>query len=120
MTEPEFTPGPWVAEVERWGVRDPQLKPGDIMAGKTHVVCFGHGYDEYGNIDSLADAFLIAAAPDLYAALESLLEEVKYQRSMGNFSAVRSRKELARAALAKARGETSSPDPAPLPLVEKG
>ena len=76
------TPGPWVFDGD------------EIHAGDVHVVCFGHDYDEYGSIngrypwpgdaapqaekdaavaffhaEGVANAILIAAAPDLYAAL---------------------------------------------------
>ena len=70
----KHTPGPWTQ------------KDGCILAGEDHLVCFGHDYDEYGSIsapwkgngeaqeeaweqEAAANARLIAAAPDLLAAL---------------------------------------------------
>lgn len=42
-----------------------------IAADGTHVVCTGHDYEDSGYV-SLADARLIAAAPDLLAALKAI------------------------------------------------
>ncbi len=58
------TPGPW------------RVVDDDIHAADgTHVVCFGHDYDEYGYIAWSADACLIAASPDLLAALKQFVAD---------------------------------------------
>jgi microsomal dipeptidase-like Zn-dependent dipeptidase len=75
------------------------------MAGKVHVVCFGEDYDDYGAISNPDDARLIAAAPDLLAALEALsLAERQISKPLG--SDWLDAYGLARAAIAKAKGET--------------
>jgi hypothetical protein len=60
------TPGPWKCET-----------PGDciVAVDGTHVVCFGHDYDDYGYLGNVADARLIAAAPDLLEACKAVLEQ---------------------------------------------
>lgn len=89
----EWTPGPWEAVNER---------DVDTADGKC-IAIMGVGVDEFE-----ANAHLIAAAPDLYEALEKILRECGDEMSDGylaNF--VHSDKaSVARAALAKARGET--------------
>lgn len=67
--ESTHTPGPWV-------YRDEEIHTED---GQVHVVCFGHGYGDYGGIgggDEQANAHLIAAAPDLLAALETIVAHI--------------------------------------------
>ena len=69
------TPGPWTVKlggIEPCLPTDPRWVEEIIAADGTHVVCFGHDYDEYGSI-SLEDAQLIAAAPDLLDALKRRL-----------------------------------------------
>ena len=55
-----------------------------------------------GRIDEpdVEDAHLIAAAPDLYAALEALLNETELTYA----TMLRDKQDIARSALAKARG----------------
>lgn len=90
MSAPKFTPGPWA--FEKWfygghGYRIYSARGAHSIAGTS-----GHPYD-------FANAQLIAAAPDLYAALETLVgwfadDDYDFQKL-----------DDARAALAKARGE---------------
>jgi hypothetical protein len=70
----QITPWPWRVEPEvpevgagGWGVED------IVAADGTHVVCFGHDYDDYGSMSSQADAEFIAAAPALVAMLREAL-----------------------------------------------
>lgn len=56
MTETKFTPGPWHT---RLGMRTIQVTAGEYV--------WPIGYKE----DAVANADLIAAAPDMYAALET-------------------------------------------------
>jgi hypothetical protein len=101
MTEPAFTPGPWkiyrASNGSMLGIGVDRPNDEDHAAGVT---------DAYGGLwgsggEKEANARLIAAAPDLYEALE-------YARTnMGDPVPV-SRRHVARkvdAALAKARGE---------------
>jgi len=87
----KHTPGPWVATHANGN--DFIVKAGDIevVAG---CGCYGSPYMR-GNPD--ADARLIAAAPDLLAALHGVLRVA--DRATDEFDA-------ARAAIAKATGET--------------
>lgn len=98
MSERKWTPGKWsVYEVERetyW--------PG-IDAGRTSIVVWGDQQENNGvQGDTLeeakANAHLIAAAPDLYEALDRLVRYINAPSTEAYLSA--------RAALAKARGET--------------
>lgn len=85
-----FTPGPWSADWWYCIIRDLHNQPG-LERGDED--CFGYpGWDG----DNTANAFLIAAAPELYEALEAALAIHGGGYSWG---------EKARAALAKARGE---------------
>lgn len=97
----DFTPGPWqaaptVADDKEWAIMafDP------IDHG-------GHAVFVAQEVESEADATLIAAAPDLAEALAALLEEVEYQMDVGGFAARLSIREQARAALAKALPSSS-------------
>lgn len=92
MSDTKWTPGPWVAaatsDLMLWVARgEPD---GEIIAQLDSVNPY--------------DAHLIAAAPDLYEALEDLFKEL----TLGDFDLPSSLKpEIAQAAkaLAKARGE---------------
>ena len=92
----KFTPGPWeVCEIQpgdkEIGIRGPSVEV---------------DYDDVDHESARADAHLIAAAPDLYAALEETLRqapcdcEAMATHYSGCF------REMARAALAKAGGES--------------
>lgn len=89
-----FTPGPWEADETHF---KRQLTDfwGQLVSPKSgnHFVAIVPGRDS----SSTADANLIAAAPDLYAALE---------RAVNMLSTHRSYLPEADAALAKARGES--------------
>ena len=90
-----FTPGPWkwdqhggLRGKDRNAVINPTLR-GDVLSG----------------VNREADAHLIAAAPDLYAALKYLVKQVdEVERS----TVIRGSDIMAdaRTALAKARGES--------------
>ena len=98
MSEPKFTPGPWQA-----------VDGLDIIAADDWVVAVATG----GEDDSVANANLIAAAPDLYAALEKAFALVEAlmpglaKISVKDYRAVNETPSEIRAALAKARGETA-------------
>jgi hypothetical protein len=94
MSETRFTPGPWV-----WHSEDEDsawLTSGDVTV-LDYKGCGSHHYEA----ENPADLSLIASAPDLYAALADLVDVID------RLGAIRSsRMDDARAALAKARGET--------------
>lgn len=100
----DHTPGPWTLEIHH--APNPKVpdSPGDVFGPNgEHIVCFGHDYDDYGAFESMADARLIAAAPDLLAALDFLLLQVDTveRTSVVRESAIYRE---ARAAIAKAKG----------------
>jgi len=92
--ETKFTPGPWNV--------DPDY-PGDIQAGGAEIAT---AFDTHDAVTTTADAdtaianaHLIAAAPDLYAALERVL---RWQPNDSASDLVA----VAEAALSRARGES--------------
>ena len=89
-----FTPGPWASIIaDGYTVRHPQVySDAGPVANATWL--------GDGRLDELnANARLIAAAPDLLAALEALLDyENGIQKSIAE--------QMARAAIAKAGGES--------------
>lgn len=87
----KHTPGPWNLELGRDGA--PRGLKGPAEVEHRNIVNW-NGFASPTKQVSMANARLIAAAPDLLRALECLLE-------MGHAKAG----DLARAAIAKARGE---------------
>lgn len=100
---PKHTPGPWVATF------DPRERPG-IEAGNTSIVLFGEikNSNDDGGIrgrndeEANANAHLIAAAPELLEALEALVACVECNESVPAWT---SQWDIARAAIAKAKGD---------------
>ena len=96
MTEAAFTPGPWLIHSRhRWIVpaEDAFKSYEDALP-----ICQLRDPDERLTEDeTLANGFLIAAAPELFAALKHILN--------GALSLPRFAEEEARAAIAKARGQ---------------
>ena len=87
------TPGPWQL-VTAAGCAPMVIKPG------VHDICKMSGSGSHAGV--IADARLIAAAPELLDALQNLLDmDVAYQRGPAVENAV----EFASAAIAKATGE---------------
>ena len=102
MTDTKHTPGPWVYESEG---KNNHLGKFCTEAGE--LICdFGHDipYEGVpGNPPDFANAHLIAAAPDLLEALEAIVatwDGPKYNHFMADNI------DLARAAIAKAKGQT--------------
>jgi len=95
------TPGPWGWNHARTRLNDPTGKPvlmdgegiWDLCAPKLHKEERAH-----------ANAKLIAAAPDLLAALKSVLSMPDWDGTMLTSAARKQAKERARAAIAKAGG----------------
>ena len=106
----KFTPGPWEADFI-----DRDYPSGDF--GYWEVYCVPEDRalcDVHGALDrDAANAALIAAAPDLYEALEKLINDlpdctIDWARDgMGNTNAncIVNSRDNGKAALAKARGE---------------
>lgn len=92
VRRPQHTPGPWHA-IE-WNCHAPTAVA-TIVDGRPIIVaeCCGHGRDSK---ESVGDARLIAAAPDLLAALRAALAVIPY----GNESV----ELMARSAILKAGG----------------
>ena len=94
--EPKWTPGPWAVERNKrtWGWVD-VVGPSLGVGGPTQATDLTLA-DE---VKRIAEAHLIAAAPDLYAALDGLLG------LLDAGSLYEPQAYAARAALAKARGQ---------------
>lgn len=96
MAETKFTPGPWtVARIHSNGNWLSMIVGDCKPIAEVNCDCL-----------EASDAHLIAAAPDLYEALEEIVENavVYYEGSMDIYSEAI---ENARNAMAKARGEES-------------
>lgn len=80
MSDTKFTPGPWAVEnhfdepeVVSCNERDANEKEAGVIyviAGRIGGMVHGESFDDFSEVE--ANRFLIAAAPDLYAALQSL------------------------------------------------
>jgi hypothetical protein len=87
----KHTPGPWVVLQNPMG--------NDCITAEDCRICDMPGWDDDYADEEAANTRLIAAAPELLAALNALLDDVGRANSM--LGAVQ-----ARAAIAKATGET--------------
>tara|TARA_R110000824_G_scaffold308609_1_gene496046 strand:+ start:114 stop:431 length:318 start_codon:yes stop_codon:yes gene_type:complete len=104
MTAPKWTPGPWDVR-PGWGLNAIEVAPvddaPDLVGEPTEVAGISDCYTEHE-----ANAHLIAAAPELYEALESLVGQIDGACGdvlpAGAFSLARKK---AHAALANALGE---------------
>lgn len=96
----QHTPGPWRVLRPSSGIDYNWHVTDEMDTFVAHVFGFSHAVDEQSRIN----ARLIAAAPDLLVALQSLVDmDVSYQRGPKVAEAV----EGARAAIAKATGVKS-------------
>lgn len=91
MTETKFTPEPWFAYQNPYGTYVRYYPDGEVVASMN---------GDFNQHDKLKHANLIAAAPELYEALQSVVTMHDFGNGMETFII-----EKARAALAKARGE---------------
>jgi hypothetical protein len=91
------TPGPWTLEF--WGDREI-----DVYSGEDTLVCSLRGGSTHPDDDSDADANLIAAAPDLLAALREVADgcerRLRKGKDQGDLDTLR----VCRSAIAKAEG----------------
>ena len=102
MTETKHTPGPWVVEPENYDCDGGTLvrTKGKICLANVWGVMFAKTPDD----ESLANARLIAAAPDLLEALEYLAGACELALD-NDYPEGRDPVSVARAAIAKAKGE---------------
>jgi hypothetical protein len=92
VSAPAFTPGPWTVESRvAFGKNDYAVSPASGNDG--FVAALTHGPD------AKANASLIAAAPELYEALERINDTADIALDIDWI------RRISRAALAKARGE---------------
>lgn len=92
-----YTPGPWIADA--WVGTDPYDDPDGPFVEVGDVRWSPNKVDVPAAIEQKANADLIAAAPELLEALESLLAQVEQYGHKPEC-------DTARAAIAKAKGET--------------
>ncbi len=101
--EMKFTPGPWTVDVAR-DIRYIHSAAGDI------ILQFSPLYDGIDNAAAKnecdANARLIAAAPDLLAALQEIVREPQGKTVADNAKVLSAVIRIARAALAKAGGQS--------------
>lgn len=100
MSETKFTPGPWE-------IKSRFVGPLVIASDDVEVAHVGLYHESWAQC--VKNATLIAAAPDLYAALDRVLDAYVSERLWNGASTwdVDNRVVIgARAALARARGET--------------
>lgn len=108
----KHTPGPWYAgrpdmQTVVDGVGSKWIYgPEDSGVGGYVAVASGLASDDWGVI--MANACLIAAAPDLLEACEAALANLDYLREQWGFHASREMTGKLRAAVAKANGETDA------------
>jgi len=110
MSDTKFTPGPWWAAIGKDQPVPYYRGLVSVLSSDPHIsICTGETGDQSGRTcgrdEWEANASLIAAAPDLYEALEHALtitlEHHETTASQRSWNVA----EMIRAALAKARGE---------------
>jgi len=95
----KHTPGPWVISGDEINTADGQTKIAEVIGGD------GRRFqDEEDNTECLADARLIAAAPDLLEALEAAMELGAYRGDRMPLKAVKPIFVRMEAAINKAKG----------------
>lgn len=95
-----FTPGPWKVFTNTGG--DKIIGIGELNGGG--VADCGFGVWRGGDAEALANALLIASAPDLYETLREI-EKQCIQADDPGYHTLILVKHMARSALARARGE---------------
>lgn len=99
MSETKWTPGPWVLDQRYHGCIYSDDLPGSIVAQAG-----GFEFAPRLEAEETANACLIAAAPDLYEALNNLTMAAELEIVLGNKAWVEMHG-IAMAVLKKARGE---------------
>ena len=108
-SETKHTPGPWCLDITRDGDGDVvRVVQEESTAHPYHIAeVYGHGGDAVTDTQRMRDARLIAAAPEMLEALETI-EKWLYHIERGSPMAANAAEMIrgkARAALRKARGE---------------
>jgi hypothetical protein len=105
----KHTPGPWKLNTARMGDK---LLDWHIAAdphGSSLPVCLSDKYSEFRNAEQeIANAHLIAAAPELLEALKdavSMLDDLKFRSDADQEGAVTEQIREANSAIAKATGD---------------
>jgi hypothetical protein len=103
----KFTPGPWSPDDEIQQCPTASALTTRFFYGPNRLAIFRMGLGYESDETNEANAHLIAAAPDMYEALEDLLNEYSDLMSdmYGNHDGSTTAYMKAEAALAKARGE---------------
>lgn len=99
------TPGPWhraMCNPEDGEITRVIESNVAVKAGWNTVVALCGNPD---NLEAIANANLIAAAPDLLAACEGVLDSIFERMSENNRAGYRDEEAMLRAAIAKAKGE---------------
>lgn len=108
MSEPKWTPGPWKAmPPDSWGDMEITAPSRD---GKIEISLLKTDYNGLIGVEQVANARLIAAAPDLYDScdpdtLDAIADEIDCFEHSARTAGLRSLAKRQRAAQAKARGE---------------
>lgn len=110
MSKTKHTPGPWYTDaIGRIWRRNPSdlYEYGGGVAGDKPVATVWKGWVNEGEVGFPLDANarLIAAAPELLEALSCLTAVVGLTPIKGNLEALQEAYDMARAAIAKAKGE---------------
>ena len=109
-----FTPGPWVYKEfigkyknELGEIVTTKKKYSNILVGNDVIFIIGnYGVWSPKTSEDVSNMHLIAAAPDLYNALENVMHEIQFLGDEEHYFGTTERFDAARAALARARGET--------------
>lgn len=102
MDKGQHTPGPWAATPQGQIYHQPTMGPGEFVP----QVSIGQVYGPSLNPDAKANTHLIAAAPELLAVAEGILDALEHKDRWTSVSRRFAAQSL-RAAIAKARGEQS-------------
>lgn len=107
MTEHKHTPGPWTITHAIIGSSEPVKHPSAIVAspsGSVDTICDFDWMTRRGITEQQSNAALIAAAPDLLAALEAVVDcHAALTRHVGHSDDAAVCLVTARAAIAKAK-----------------
>lgn len=99
MSKPKFTPGPWRVNYSDIQAKDYDSSEFNLTVARINA--FSASREE--QLEEIANAALIAAAPEMYEALENILAYLNQDPTAGDVTYAVSKVEQA---LAKARGES--------------
>lgn len=90
MSEHKHTPGPWILDYDKGSTRD-------ILSLEHGGICMVRVAGRHSKETFDANALLIAAAPDLLAALECVLKHASFDGVTGQLAHTRARVAIAKA-----------------------